>query len=110
MWSDIPTSTSIKAYAKGGFVSSGQLFIAREAGAEMVGSIGNRAAVANNDQIVAGIAQGVYEAVMAAMSESSGNQTIENVMYLDGEVVWKNQQKVARNRGYNFEMGAFTRA
>ena len=103
-------STSIKAYAKGGFVSSGQLFIAREAGAEMVGGIGNRAAVANNDQIVAGIAQGVYEAVMAAMSESSGNQTIENVMYLDGEVVWKNQQKVARNRGYNFEMGAFTRA
>mgnify|MGYP004657249481 CR=1 FL=1 len=101
---------SVPKFASGGFVSSGQLFIAREAGAEMVGGIGNRAAVANNDQIVAGIAQGVYEAVMAAMSESGGNQTIENVMYLDGEVVWKNQQKVARNRGYNFEMGAFTRA
>ncbi len=40
----------------------GQLFIAREAGAEMVGSIGGRTAVANNDQIVEGIYQGVAAA------------------------------------------------
>lgn len=53
---------AFKAYASGGFVDSGQLFIAREAGAEMVGSIGNRTAVANNDQIVEGITYGVREA------------------------------------------------
>ena len=48
--------------AAGGFVPEGQLFLAREAGAEMVGSIGNRTAVANNDQIVKGISSGVAAA------------------------------------------------
>lgn len=51
-----------KAYAAGGFPDEGQLFIARERGAEMVGSIGSRTAVANNDQIVKGIASGVASA------------------------------------------------
>lgn len=59
--SAIPT-VSIPRYADGGFVDQGQLFIAREAGAEMVGSIGRRTAVANNDQIVDGITYGVREA------------------------------------------------
>ncbi len=54
----------LQQFAAGGFVDSGQgqLFIAREAGPEMVGRIGNRTAVANNDQIVSGIASGVEEA------------------------------------------------
>lgn len=52
----------IPMLANGGFVDQGQLFIAREAGAEMVGSIGRRTAVANNDQIVDGITYGVREA------------------------------------------------
>ena len=52
----------IPMLANGGYVDQGQLFIAREAGAEMVGSIGRRTAVANNDQIVDGIAYGVREA------------------------------------------------
>lgn len=55
-FSDIPT---IPLLASGGFVDAGQLFIAREAGAEMVGSMNGRTAVANNDQIVEGIAGGV---------------------------------------------------
>lgn len=55
-------AVSIPRYADGGFVDQGQLFIAREAGAEMVGSIGRRTAVANNDQIVDGITYGVREA------------------------------------------------
>ena len=49
-------------FANGGFPVSGDLFIANEAGAEMVGSIGGHTAVANNDQIVEGIRQGVYDA------------------------------------------------
>ena len=49
-------------YASGGFPSQGQLFIANEQGAEMVGSIGNRTAVANSDQIVEGIKTGVADA------------------------------------------------
>lgn len=55
-------SLSLKAYAKGGFVDNGQMFIAREAGPEMVGTIGNKTSVANNEQIVDGIAQGVSDA------------------------------------------------
>lgn len=47
--------------AGGGFLNTGELFIAREQGPEMVGQIGNRTAVANTQQIVTGIADGVYE-------------------------------------------------
>ena len=49
------STISIPRLADGGFPAVGQLFIAREAGAEMVGNIGGRTAVANNDQIVEGI-------------------------------------------------------
>lgn len=52
----------LQAYAAGGFPDAGQMFIAREAGPEMVGTIGGRTAVANNDQIIDGIAEGVAEA------------------------------------------------
>ncbi len=48
--------------AAGGYVDQGQLFVAREAGPEMVGTIGNRTAVANNDQIVAAVSVGVERA------------------------------------------------
>lgn len=56
----------------GGFLDAGQLFVAREAGPEMVGSIGGRTAVANNDQIVEAVSDGVYRAVAAAMGEGGG--------------------------------------
>ena len=45
--------------AEGGMFTAGQMFIAREAGPEMIGRMGNRSTVANNDQIVAGISSGV---------------------------------------------------
>ncbi|MEG1565003.1 MAG: hypothetical protein RR365_14980, partial [Bacteroides sp.] len=51
----------IQSFATGGFPEQGQYFRARENGPEMVGSIGNRTAVANNDQIVDGISGGVAE-------------------------------------------------
>lgn len=53
----------IFGFASGGFPDAGQLFIARETGAEMVGSIGGHTAVANNDQIVEGIREGVEAAM-----------------------------------------------
>jgi phage-related protein len=56
------TFTRLETYAEGGFPDEGQMFIAREAGAEMVGAIGGHTAVANNDQIVEGIASGVAAA------------------------------------------------
>lgn len=48
-----------RGFANGGFPEVGQLFIAREAGPELVGQMGGRNAVANNGQIVAGISAGV---------------------------------------------------
>lgn len=80
-------------YASGGFPDEGQMFIAREAGPEMVGTIGGRTAVANNDQIVEGIRQGVFEAVSAAMS---GGQNDVNVkVYLDSREIKAGQRRLA---------------
>jgi hypothetical protein len=50
-------------YGAGGFPEVGQMFLARESGPEMVGQIGGRTAVANNDQIVQAVASGVASAV-----------------------------------------------
>lgn len=70
--STVSSSVSIiKPYATGGFPETGQMFIAREAGPELVGRIGSRTAVANNDQIVDGVAFGV----------ASGNQVVVSAIY-----------------------------
>jgi hypothetical protein len=52
----------ISRFEFGGFPVTGEMFLAREAGPEMVGTIGGRTAVANNDQIVEGVAGGVERA------------------------------------------------
>ena len=52
----------ITMFADGGFPETGQMFIAREAGPELVGTIGGKSAVANDRQIEAGIARGVADA------------------------------------------------
>lgn len=53
---------AITQYASGGLPSQGQMFIAREAGPELVGTLGGKTAVMNNDQIVASVSNGVYQA------------------------------------------------
>lgn len=50
-------------FAEGGFPDVGELFYARESGPELVGTIGGSPAVANNDQIIEGIRQGVADAM-----------------------------------------------
>lgn len=94
-------------YATGGFPVSGELFYARENGMpELVGRVGNRTAVMNNGQIAATMAQ----ALMGAMSQNQQPQVIENRLYLDGDVVYRNQQKVASSKGYSMGGGAFATA
>lgn len=61
----------LQTFADGGFPDQGSLFIARESGPEYVASIGNRTAVANNDQIVQGITAGV----------ATANRDIESILY-----------------------------
>ncbi len=106
------TIPSIPEFADGGFPDAGQLFIANEAGAEMVGNLGGRTAVANNDQIVAGVSAGVYEAVKAAMSETQSQQgtvTVNSTAYLDGQVIYRNQENIKAKRGQDIGLGVFAR-
>lgn len=79
---------NIPKKADGGFVSSGQMFVAREAGPELVGSIGGRTAVANNDQIVDAVSIGVYNAVVDAMSRSGGNKQ-PTIVQINGREVFR---------------------
>lgn len=81
----------ITAAASGGAFSTGQMFIAREAGPELVGSIGRSTAVMNNTQIVSSVAAGVYSAVVSAFSQyaaqnSKGESPNINV-YVGGKQV-----------------------
>ena len=97
---------SVPAYASGGFVGEGQLFVAREAGPEMVGTMGGRTTVANNDQIVEGISQGVYEAVISANSQNS--QQLSGNVYIDGSKVGKVVAKPVYTEGVR--IGVFRKA
>ena len=69
----------ITAYASGGGPNTGEMFVARESGPEMVGTIGGHTAVMNNDQIVASVSAGVYDAVLAAMGGQSDRPIVLNV-------------------------------
>lgn len=100
--------TGIQKKASGGFVNTGELFIANEAGPELVGSIGSRTAVANNDQIVSGIAAGVYSAMSAALADNATSDGNINItVKLDSDVIYRKTEDKKRQRGYNMGMGAF---
>lgn len=68
----------VTAAASGGAFSTGQMFIAREAGPELVGSIGRSTAVMNNTQIVSSVAAGVYSAVVSAFSQYAAAQNSQS--------------------------------
>lgn len=89
---------NISWYAKGGHPNTGELFFASEAGPEMVGTMNGQNTVATNADIVAGIRQGVFEAVSAAMNNSNGGEAVVKV-YLDGREIRSSQQRVARAMG-----------
>lgn len=77
---DLLFSSLDNQFADGGFPTMGQLFVAREAGPELVGTIGGRNAVANNGQIIAGIQAGVTSAmnnVLRANGSTSDKDTAE---------------------------------
>lgn len=92
---------SLPRLATGGMVNSGQLFIAREAGPELVGSMNGRTTVANNDQIVEGISAGVYRAVVAAMANNNGGNNSNVNVYLDGKQIYASVKKIESERGMN---------
>lgn len=93
-------------YASGGFPTTGQMFIAREDGPEMVGAIGGSTAVANNKDIVGGIQNGVASALSAyipsIISAIENNQA--NVV-IDGDALTRgvasNARQIQRKTGTN---------
>ena len=88
----------IGLFAEGGFPDEGQIFVAREAGPELVGSVGGRTAVANNDQIIDGIRMGVFEAVSAAMANNNSDDRPIKV-YLDSKEIRAGQKRLERAWG-----------
>lgn len=92
---------ALKKYANGGFPDYGDLFIANEAGPELVGTIGNRTAVANSSSIETAI----YNAVRSAMSDSTGGQSadIHVTVDIDGDTVGETvaRYNAVRNRRLN---------
>lgn len=99
-WADI-SSFGILGYADGGFPDYGDLFIANEQGPELVGTIGNRTAVANSSSIETAI----YNAVRSAMSDSAGGQSadIHVTVDIDGDTVGETvaRYNAVRNRRLN---------
>lgn len=92
----------ITAYASGGLPNAGQMFVAREAGPEMVGTIGGHTAVMNNDQIVASVSAGVYEAVLSAMGGQSDRPIVLNINGKEfAKATYSDYQEESSRRGAN---------
>ena len=102
---DIPhlNRVSLDRFANGGFPSQGSMFLAGESGAELVGNINGKTAVANNEQITNGIAQAVFNAITSANAQGGSEHYINNTIYVDdvaiARAVTKGQDKL--NRRYS---------
>ena len=108
---DIP---HIPFFEDGGFPNEGQLFIAREAGAEMVGAMGRKTAVANNDQIVEGISagvsianDGVIAAIYALLNVVEEKDFSVNI---GDNQIGESYDRYNRARGVRVNTGAFSNA
>ena len=89
---------TISMYANGGMVNQGQLFVAGEMGPELIGTMGGQTAVANQNQIIEGIKQGVME----AMAENQGGDIVVKLQIGSTEF----EQLVSRSlRDYNRRTG-----
>ena len=104
----------IPLFEDGGFVDQGQLFIAREAGAEMVGAIGRKTAVANNDQIVEGITAGVTVAndgvITAIYALLNAVEDKDMSISIGDDVIGRSYDRYNRSRGVRVNNGAFSNA
>lgn len=116
----------INRYASGGILGTGsQLFWAREAGPELVGTLGSHTAVMNNDQIVASVSSGVAramsgirfkissaatssgmldtEALYSVISRAISDNETDTEISLDGDVVYR--KMLNRNRLETYRTG-----
>ena len=90
------TTTGVKKYATGGFLEDG-LFTMNQG--EIAGKFSNgKSVVANNQQIVDGIAQGVYQAMMQANRDEQ-DKPIQVTVVMDGKTVAKSVNKYNDGKG-----------
>lgn len=106
---------SLQGRASGGFMDSGQIYTVREGGIpEFIGSYGNRAAVANNDQIVEGIAGGVSvanEEVVAALNTLIGVVSGMDLSVTIGDKeIGQANERYTQGRGVYVNRGSFAGA
>nr|DAZ10550.1 MAG TPA: minor tail protein [Caudoviricetes sp.] len=84
-------------YAEGGMPDMGELFVANEAGPEMIGRMGRQNVVANNNQITTGIRNAVVDAMVQVMMNNSSNEerqiVVENKFMVDSETFYRMTQK-----------------
>ena len=108
------SEVKIDRLADGGFVDEGQLFIAREAGAEMVGAMGRKTAVANNDQIVEGISAGVSianDGVIAAIYALLNAVEDKDMSVVIGDnEIGQSYDRYKEKRGRQVSTGVFANA
>jgi hypothetical protein len=100
-----------EASASGGFIDQGQIFLAREAGPEMVGTMHGHTAVANNDQIVTGISEGVSNAnapVVSAIYALMGLvESKDFTVAIGDDEIGRANARYSNNRGASVNRGAF---
>ena len=102
----VAASKGLPALAEGGIPGYGELFVAREAGPEFVGSFGSRNVVMNNDQIVAAVSGGVYDAVRRANAEQTQQPIYLNVEAKVREnVLFDMMETVKAERGVRLASG-----
>lgn len=95
--------------ASGGVFNEGQMFIAREAGPEYVGSYGNRSVVANNDQIVDAVSRGVAQAVGSVLGNQKSGDDRPIVVKIGEREILTAVRSAEKNSGYRMSSSTVTR-
>jgi hypothetical protein len=101
LWYISVPSIPLLQYASGGFPNVGEMFIARENGPELVGTMGGRNVVANNQQIEEGIAKASYSGMKQALMETNANQSgdvyVQNTVKIGDETISKSIKKANKD-------------
>lgn len=101
LWYISVPSIPLLQYASGGFPNVGEMFIARENGPELVGTMGGKNVVANNQQIEEGIAKASYSGMKQALMETNANQNgdvyVQNTVKIGDETISKTIKKANKD-------------
>lgn len=101
----VATPQTISQYSSGGQPRTGELFMANEKGPELIGRIGGKTSVVNNEQIVTAVSEGVADAFARALEQSQGNDSGEPIVInltVDGRTLSTVSTNTKRRGGFNF--------